>query len=274
MLYGTFDTSAANPLKRFQIDNDAQGATLTMNFAGRANVGAGVSPAVTAQMMQDFTAAYNGKINLQYVTTGVTPAVNVPMVLNQSFTDIAEIVSALGGSLKINQVGVTSNYVAVCKLPFSHTGTVPLGANANVIIEFESFTNASVLGGGGTFAAGTITVETYVSPTYSNNVIVVKSLPVITGQSANIDLTNVAVLAIPASTAFCTLYSKDGATHNLNAAGLPAYALAHTKNHINVGGLVAPYYGWVLLNVSGNTRSDLSLSAGNVAYTHYSVTIR
>lgn len=273
MRIGIYSVAAATSAV-MNVKTSAKSLNLQVEFRGPELVDTILHAESEDVVLDALRAALNGNISISYSTPhggdGET------LINNRPLADVMEIYSAMGGTLTIKHVAqITvgaedfSRYRASFNIPLSHTGSVMLGENASLDVQFSGFTNAVIAGLATAKCDAIITVDTLATPYVATDLIVMESIGSTVGTTSALNVGGRNIIALPADLAKVLLISRNG-TLEFDENSLDGFVESNTEPHILCCGLLDFYYKWIVLSLDGYTHGTVELGSSNKYYTFYS----
>lgn len=272
MRIGTYDLTTPAVNDRMNITSDAHLLMCKVKYKG-ARIANDILLAQSedTRMADLARALQGGKITLTYSAAGLSKG--KVMIPNRPLIDVAELNAAAGNIIAIRHVsdgalsGETySIFEAAFPIVVSQRGTIPLGENNKLILEFSNFSNNVVNGGTAVHCDTGIIVDTVVSFNRDNVLNIIEPINSQPSASTSFDISDRSLLFIPADTDRLTLNSFDGTAFDLINDSLRSFAETQTAAHIFACGMVEHYYNWICLPAIGYRNGQIQLLSSDTIY--------
>lgn len=251
----------------------AKSLNLQIDFRGQELVNTIITAPTEDSVLADFKRALTGgKISINYITPAAAGG-GVTMINNRVLSDVAEIYSAIDQNLVIRHLGNQtvggedfSNFRASFNILLSRDGTVPLGENASVDIDFSGFTNPVITGLAANACNPIIAVDTLVVPQRATNLLILEGITATVGNASELQIHGRDILAIPADTEKLLLHSPAGGMLEITDDNIDGFAESCTKPHTVVCGCVDFYYQWLVIPCAGYSHGTIETNSTDKVY--------
>lgn len=245
MNLGSYSIATPTVGTRVTVTQSTKGVLLQHAFNGPPIASGEIDGDTAKLIVGAFLNAFNGRISVRYVPRSDSGRAQVTLVESRKYTSVlCFLASAFGGRITImptsDNVASNTTYTAEAYIPFSKDGTVRLDNGSTIVIEFDSFTNAAVVGGSGNYD-GVITLDGRVSPRNAQSLIRIDSKLLISGQTGEFDIASHVFMNVPPDLDKLTLTAATGNVEEITSALQPAYQRQFCKPVFNALGFERMY---------------------------------